>query len=69
MNAECYLFVFFWQDGEIEPILWAVLHQWQTRIVKGSHNLLFGDQFSCILQENKELHQISLKMEVVTPNP
>ncbi|XP_075898785.1 synaptotagmin-2 isoform X2 [Nelusetta ayraudi] len=52
------------KDGETEPVLWAVLHQWQTHIVKGSRNLLFGDQFSCILQENEELHHISLKMEV-----
>lgn len=52
------------KDGETEPVLWAVLHQWQTHIVKGSHNLLFGDQFSCILQENEDLHHISLKMEV-----
>lgn len=47
------------------PVLWTVLQEWRTRIVKGSCNLLFGDQFSCIVQEHKELHQINLKMEVL----
>lgn len=47
------------------PILWTVLQEWRTRIVKGSCNPLFGDQFSCIMQEDKELHHINLKMEVL----
>lgn len=46
------------------PVLCAVLHEWRTRAVKGSCNPLFGDQFSWTLQEHKELHRISLKMEV-----
>ncbi|XP_070763790.1 synaptotagmin-2 [Enoplosus armatus] len=43
------------------PILWTVLQEWRTRIVKGSCNPLFGDQFSCVL---RELHHINLRMEV-----
>ncbi|KAM3870257.1 synaptotagmin-2 [Diretmus argenteus] len=43
--------------------LWTVLQQWQTRIVKDSCNPLFGDQFSCILQE-EQLHHMTLRMEV-----
>ncbi|KAI3371648.1 hypothetical protein L3Q82_024211 [Scortum barcoo] len=46
------------------PVLWTVLQEWRTRIVKGSCNPLFGDQFSCILHEHQELHHISLRMEV-----
>ncbi|KAK2918185.1 hypothetical protein Q8A73_004931 [Channa argus] len=46
------------------PSLWTVLHEWQTRIVKGSCNPLFGDQFSCVLKDLKELHQIRIRMEV-----
>ncbi|KAL6107242.1 uncharacterized protein ACO6RY_10919 [Pungitius sinensis] len=53
------------EEGEgTAPILWTVLHEWRTRVVKGSCNPLFGDQFSCIMQEDKELHHINLKMEV-----
>uniref|UniRef100_A0AAQ4Q326 C2 domain-containing protein n=2 Tax=Gasterosteus aculeatus aculeatus TaxID=481459 RepID=A0AAQ4Q326_GASAC len=53
------------KEGEgTAPILWTVLQEWRTRIVKGSCNPLFGDQFSCIMQEDKELHHINLKMEV-----
>ncbi|XP_034390030.1 synaptotagmin-5 [Cyclopterus lumpus] len=51
------------RTGE-EGILWTVLQEWRTRVVKGSCNPLFGDQFSCILQEGKELHHINLRMEV-----
>ncbi|KAK2841893.1 hypothetical protein Q5P01_012093 [Channa striata] len=46
------------------PALWAVLHEWQTRIVKGSCNPLFGDQFSCVLKDDKQLHHIRIRMEV-----
>ncbi|XP_076590022.1 synaptotagmin-2 isoform X2 [Chaetodon auriga] len=46
------------------PVMWTVLQEWRTRIVKGSCNPLFGDQFSCILQEPEELHHINLRMEV-----
>ncbi|KAM8891317.1 synaptotagmin-2 isoform 2-T2 [Spinachia spinachia] len=46
------------------PILWTVLQEWRTRVVKGSCNPLFGDQFSCIMQDDKEFHHINLKMEV-----
>ncbi|KAM4572557.1 synaptotagmin-5 [Odontesthes bonariensis] len=54
------------EEGEVTPsALWTVLQEWRTRIVKGSCNPLFGDQFSCILQEDKdELRHISLRMEV-----
>ncbi|XP_041795373.1 synaptotagmin-5 [Chelmon rostratus] len=46
------------------PVMWTVLQEWRTRIVKGSCNPLFGDQFSCILQDPEELQHISLRMEV-----
>ncbi|XP_042339110.1 synaptotagmin-2-like, partial [Plectropomus leopardus] len=46
------------------PVLWTVLQEWRTRVVKGSFNPLYGDQFSCILQDDKELHHINLRMEV-----
>ncbi|XP_040893348.1 synaptotagmin-2 [Toxotes jaculatrix] len=54
------------EEGEgMPPALWTVLHEWRTRIVKGSCNPLFGDQFSCILQQDKDsLHRINLRMEV-----
>ncbi|XP_071313735.1 synaptotagmin-2 isoform X1 [Trachinotus anak] len=54
------------EEGEgTSPVLWTVLQEWRTRVVKGSCNPLFGDQFSCILQQNKdELHSINLRMEV-----
>ncbi|KAE8295973.1 Synaptotagmin-5 Synaptotagmin IX [Larimichthys crocea] len=54
-------------DDEAEgmaPVLWTVLQEWRTRIVKGSCSPLFGDQFSCILQEHKELRHLNLRMEV-----
>ncbi|KAM3609063.1 uncharacterized protein V6R79_009316 [Siganus canaliculatus] len=52
-------------EGEgTPPILWAVLQEWRSRIVKGSCNPLFGDQFSCILKERMKLHHVKLKMEV-----
>ncbi|XP_078113904.1 synaptotagmin-2 isoform X1 [Sander vitreus] len=53
------------EEGEgTASVLWTVLQEWRTRIVKGSCNPLYGDQFSCILQEDKELHHINLRMEV-----
>ncbi|XP_070828618.1 synaptotagmin-2 isoform X2 [Chaetodon trifascialis] len=52
------------EGAGMPPVVWTVLQEWQTRIVKGSCNPLFGDQFSCILQEPKELHHINLRMEV-----
>ncbi|KAK5867880.1 hypothetical protein PBY51_012337 [Eleginops maclovinus] len=53
------------EEGEgTAPVLWKVLQEWRTRIVKGSCNPLFGDQFSCPLLEEKELHHINLRMEV-----
>ncbi|KAM7396202.1 hypothetical protein PAMP_019259 [Pampus punctatissimus] len=64
-----------WAGGKVEScsdeegestlsVLWTVLHEWQTRIVKDSCNPLFGDQFSCVLCGDKELHDIKLRMEV-----
>lgn len=54
------------EEGEgTAPVLWTVMQEWRTRIVKGSCNPLFGDQFSCALQEDKELHHINLRMEVM----
>ncbi|XP_034033010.1 synaptotagmin-2 [Thalassophryne amazonica] len=50
-------------DG-MTRVLWRVLDEWQTHTVKGSTNPLFGEQFSYILQEEKELHHITLRMEV-----
>ncbi|XP_053176016.1 synaptotagmin-2 [Scomber japonicus] len=54
------------EEGEgTSPVLWTVLQEWQTRIVKGSCNPLFGDQFSCVLSEGaQELQHICLRMEV-----
>ncbi|KAM9376687.1 synaptotagmin-2 isoform 3-T3 [Pholidichthys leucotaenia] len=54
------------KKGEgMPPILWMVLQEWRTRIVKGSCSPLFGDQFSCILQEDKhKLQHLTLRMEV-----
>ncbi|XP_026166238.1 synaptotagmin-5 [Mastacembelus armatus] len=53
------------KEGEgTPPALWAVLQEWQTRIVKGSCNPLFGDQFIYCLQKEKDLHHIILRMEV-----
>ncbi|XP_011474650.1 synaptotagmin-2-like [Oryzias latipes] len=54
------------ERGEESPsTLWAVLQEWDTRIVKGSDKALFGDEFSFILQETKNiLHHLKLRMEV-----
>ncbi|XP_054632902.1 synaptotagmin-1 [Dunckerocampus dactyliophorus] len=54
------------KDGdEGTPLpLCTVLQDFQTRIVKGTCNPLFGDQFSCILHDEKELNHIHLRMEV-----
>ncbi|XP_029993535.1 synaptotagmin-2 isoform X2 [Sphaeramia orbicularis] len=52
------------EGKDTPPGLWAVLQEWRSRIVKGSCNPLFGDQFSCTLQGDKELHRIALRMEV-----
>nr|XP_057932490.1 synaptotagmin-5 [Doryrhamphus excisus] len=54
------------EDGEggTPSALCTVLQDFQTRIVKGTCNPLFGDQFSCILRDEKELNHIHLRMEV-----
>ncbi|XP_069580920.1 synaptotagmin-5 [Brachyistius frenatus] len=54
------------EEGDGAPlVLWTVLQEWRTRIVKGSCNPLFGDQFSWILQEDEDkLHHAKLRMEV-----
>lgn len=52
------------EDFGIEPVMWTMLQDWRTRIVKGSCNPSFGDQFSCLLQEDKKLHHLNLRMEV-----
>ncbi|XP_061533636.1 synaptotagmin-2 [Phycodurus eques] len=53
------------EGGEGTPLaLSTVLQEWRTRIVKGTCNPLFGDQFSCILHDEKELEHIDLRMEV-----
>lgn len=52
------------EDEGTAPVLWTMLQEWRTHIVKGSCNPLFGDQFSCILQEPKELQHMNLRMEV-----
>lgn len=52
-------------EGQGTPLLWTVLQEWRTRVVKGSCNPLYGDQFTCILQEDKDMiHRITLRMEV-----
>lgn len=74
LNWEIYCFSFFYytylivwssQDEGTATVLWMMLQEWRTHIVKGSCNPLFGDQFSCILQEPKELQNMSLRMEVL----
>ncbi|XP_043980815.1 synaptotagmin-5 isoform X2 [Gambusia affinis] len=53
------------QEGQATPsVLWTVLQEWRTRIVKGSCNPLYGDQFSCILQDKDMINRITLRMEV-----
>ncbi|KAM4734020.1 synaptotagmin-2 [Anableps anableps] len=54
------------QEGQaMPPVLWTMLQEWRTRVVKGSCNPLYGDQFSCILQDDKDMiHRITLRMEV-----
>ncbi|XP_077372582.1 synaptotagmin-1 [Festucalex cinctus] len=42
----------------------TVLQDWRTRIVKGTCNPLFGDQFTCTLRDEKELDHMDLRMEV-----
>ncbi|XP_077451770.1 synaptotagmin-1 isoform X2 [Stigmatopora argus] len=42
----------------------TVLQDWRTRIVKGTCNPLFGDQFSHILGDEQDLDHIDLRMEV-----
>ncbi|XP_077566611.1 synaptotagmin-12 [Stigmatopora nigra] len=42
----------------------TVLQDWRTRIVKGTSNPLFGDQFSYILGDEQRLDDIDLRMEV-----
>ncbi|XP_023152879.1 synaptotagmin-2 isoform X2 [Amphiprion ocellaris] len=51
------------EGEETLPVLWTVLQEWRTRTVKGSCSPLYGDQFSCVLQEDK-LHHVNLRMEV-----
>lgn len=47
------------------PVLWTVLQEWRTGVVKGTCNPFFGDQFTCFLQEEEGLlHHITLRMEV-----
>ncbi|XP_013867674.1 synaptotagmin-2 [Austrofundulus limnaeus] len=54
------------QEEDVElPVLWTVLQEWRTRIVRGSCRPLFGDQFSYSLQEDQDLlDRLSLRMEV-----
>ncbi|XP_068596006.1 synaptotagmin-2 [Brachionichthys hirsutus] len=53
------------EEGEETPlVLWQVLQEWKTRVVKHSCNPLFGDQFSCILHQHMALEHVSLKMQV-----
>ncbi|XP_053740792.1 synaptotagmin-2 [Synchiropus splendidus] len=52
------------EGGGAAPVLCSVLREWRTRIVTSSCSCLFGDQFSCFLQDEKELHHLTLRMEV-----
>nr|XP_043872340.1 synaptotagmin-2-like [Solea senegalensis] len=54
------------EEGEgASPALWTVLQEWQTRIVKGICSPLFGEKFSCVLEQEKDMLQsINLRMEV-----
>lgn len=61
----CFLLLRPSQGEGSAPVLWAVLQEWRTRVVKGSCNPLFGDQFSCVLHEHRDFDRISLRMEVL----
>ncbi|XP_077177440.1 synaptotagmin-1-like [Paroedura picta] len=45
------------------PGLQHIVHEWQTQVVKNCASPIFGDQFTCTLQE-AELAKSSIKLEV-----
>ncbi|KAI7802189.1 putative synaptotagmin-1 [Triplophysa rosa] len=54
----------------VDPFVWVrllslqcVLHEWQTRLVKKSCSPVFGDQFSCTLDE-EEVSRVTVRFEV-----
>lgn len=62
----CITALWLFQGEWTPPALWTALQEWQTRVVKGSCNTLFGDQFSCILQEDAAaLQRVHLRIEVL----
>lgn len=55
----------FWAEREDmdQSSLQCVLHEWQTRLVKKSCSPVFGDQFSCAMDE-EEVSRVTVKFEV-----
>ncbi|XP_008309281.1 synaptotagmin-2 [Cynoglossus semilaevis] len=54
-----------WDKEEKGKILWTVLQEWKTQIIRSGSNPLLGDQFSCALQQQEDmLHHTNLRMEV-----
>lgn len=53
-----------WAEREEKSSLQCVLHEWQTRVVKKSCSPVFGDQFSCDLDED-EVSRVTVRFEVL----
>ncbi|KAJ0029586.1 hypothetical protein NQD34_004583, partial [Periophthalmus magnuspinnatus] len=51
-------------DQQKACVMWTVIQEWRSRIVRSSSCPVFGDQFSSVLQKDIRPHHITLKMEV-----
>ncbi|XP_057204448.1 synaptotagmin-1 isoform X2 [Triplophysa rosa] len=51
------------REDKDQSSLQCVLHEWQTRLVKKSCSPVFGDQFSCTLDE-EEVSRVTVRFEV-----
>lgn len=51
------------REDKDQSSLQCVLHEWQTRLVKKSCGPVFGDQFSCALDE-EEISRVTVRFEV-----
>ncbi|KAA0714956.1 Synaptotagmin-C Synaptic vesicle protein O-p65-C [Triplophysa tibetana] len=51
------------REEKDQSSLQCVLHEWQTRLVKKSCSPVFGDQFSCALDE-EEVSRVTVRFEV-----
>ncbi|XP_078243375.1 synaptotagmin-1 [Pogona vitticeps] len=61
-NAFVQVRVLSWASSP-SPNLQRIIHEWQTQVVKNGSSSIFGDQFTCILQET-ELSKSSIRLEV-----